>query len=176
MKALAVAAILSLATTPSMALTLTSSDVSTGETFPTQFICPKYQGSGVSPALSWNDVPDGTKSLAITMFDPDAGTNGFWHWVLVDLPATETGLVQGAASPGGTLPPSAVSLPNGSGTDGYIGPCPPAGKVHHYEITLYALPIAQAAVSGAMTPAEIGSYLEKTAIGTAQITPVYEQQ
>lgn len=173
MKALAVAALLSLASTPSMALSLASSDVKDGEAFPSQFVCPQYQGGGLSPALSWSDVPDTAKSLAVTMFDPGGGTNGVWHWVLVDLPVSATGLAEGAASPGGTLPAGAISLPNSHGTDGYAGPCPPAGPAHHYEITLYALPEAKAAVSAAMQPPEVGAYLGKNAIATARLTPVY---
>ncbi|HTJ59313.1 MAG TPA: YbhB/YbcL family Raf kinase inhibitor-like protein [Devosiaceae bacterium] len=187
MKLLALAAVLALAATPSWALSLKSTDVSTGKTFATQLVCPKYEGSSVSPELSWSGVPHRAKSLAISMYDPDAKTpdpkvKGHWHWLLVDIPTSTTSLAQGIASQGGALPTGMVSLPNGAGHAAYDGPCPPPGNPHHYQITLYALPEASldaaAIVTAADTTAEqkaaaIGAYLHKHAIARARITPEY---
>jgi Raf kinase inhibitor-like YbhB/YbcL family protein len=166
----ALAAALALAATPSFAVTLTSTDVSDGQPFATQFICPKQGGGSVSPALSWSDLPAGTQSIALTMFDSDANV---WHWLAVNLPPATTSLPQGVASAGGTLPAGAMNLKNTHGNLAYDGPCPPAGKPHHYHITVYALPDAKAPVTTDMKPADAGAALAKIALAKAEIVPVY---
>jgi hypothetical protein len=165
------AAALALAASPSFALDLKSADVTQGATFPVNEICARYGGGDVSPALSWSGVPSNARSLAITMFDPDAGSEGWWHWVVVDIPATTTSLAQGAGS--GKLPGGARHLENSNGNASYHGPCPPAGSgVHHYQITLWALGEKPALEANAK-PADAGAYLEKHAIAKARLTPVY---
>jgi Raf kinase inhibitor-like YbhB/YbcL family protein len=170
---IALAAMLAVTFSPALALELTSSDVQDGHTFPTQFVCAKLGGNSVQPAFAWSGAPAGTKSFAITMFDPDAGTHGFWHWALADIPATETALPQGADS-GGTLPAGAKQLPNGTGKPGFIGPCPPPGPVHHYQITLYALPDANFTIPPDMTTPDTGALLEKTAIESSRLTVLFQ--
>ena len=98
MKSIAFAAALVLVATPSFALDLQSTDVKEGEPFAEKFICPKQGGMSISPQLAWSDVPEGTKSLAITMYDVTANV---WHWVAVDFPPTTIGLDQGAVAAGG---------------------------------------------------------------------------
>jgi len=103
-----------------------------------------YQGGGcrgrnLSPALSWVGEPVGTRSFAVTVFDPDAPTgHGWWHWLAFDLPANTHAL---ASLPGGgPLPAGGVALRNDFGEVGYGGACPPEGdKPHHYQVTLWAL-------------------------------------
>jgi len=169
----ALAALLTLVATPSFAMELTSSDVTDGTPFATKFVCAKFGGSSISPALSWSGVPAGAKSLAVTMFDPDADTAGFWHWLAADIPPATTGLAQGAGAPG-KMPAGTTALPNGARQASYAAPCPPPGKPHHYQITLYALPVARADVTNMMKAADIGAWLDKNAIDKARITPVYE--
>ena len=166
----ALAAALALAATPTFALSLASTDVTDGQPFATKFICPKQGGDSVSPALSWSDLPAGTGSIALTMFDSDANV---WHWLAVDLPPATTSLAQGAASASGTLPAGAMNLKNTHGNLAYDGPCPPAGKPHHYHITVYALPDAKAPVTADMKPADAGAAIAKSALAKAEITPVY---
>ncbi|WP_082526339.1 YbhB/YbcL family Raf kinase inhibitor-like protein [Kitasatospora sp. MBT63] len=86
--------------------------------------------------LAWSGAPEGARSFAVTMFDPDAPTGaGFWHWLVWDLPADTTGL-------GRPLPAGAVAGTNEAGRTGYLGPCPPVGDVlHHYEVSVYALDV-----------------------------------
>lgn len=105
-------------------------------------------GSNISPELVWKNAPAGTKSFALQMYDPDAPTgSGFWHWTVYNIPATATGLPQGAGNAATGLPAPAY----GGNTDfmdtgatqvngNYGGPCPPEGdKPHRYVFTLYAL-------------------------------------
>lgn len=74
-------------------------------------------GENVSPALSWAGAPAGTRSFAVTMFDPDAPTgSGFWHWVVYNIPASTTSLPSGAGSKGGTLPAGAAQGTTDYGT------------------------------------------------------------
>lgn len=168
------AAAVMLAATPGIAMELKSGDVAQGALFPVTEICARYGGGDVSPALSWSGVPSNAQSLAITMFDPDAGGGGWWHWVVVDIPAKTTYLAQGAGS--GKFPDGARHLENSNGDANYHGPCPPAGTgVHHYQITLWALrekPVLDASTN----PADVGAYMEKHAIAKARLTPVYSKE
>lgn len=91
-------------------------------------------GDDVPPALEWRGVPEGTRSFALVVHDPDAPlVDGFTHWVLYGIPAD----VRAVAGAGGTPYVSGV---NSSGSDGYLGPAPPPGHgAHHYYFWLYAL-------------------------------------
>src|SRR6266540_6954079 len=92
-------------------------------------------GANVSPALAWKNPPAGTKSYAITVYDPDAPTgSGWWHWVMFDIPADVTSLYLGVGNPAsGQTPRGAVQSRTDFGKPGYGGPCPPKGdKPHRY--------------------------------------------
>lgn len=97
-------------------------------------------GKNVSPEIDWSGAPDGTKTFALFMHDPDAPTeSGWWHWVVFNIPATTTSLPLGAGSKGGKLPAGAIQSITDFGKAGYGGPCPPPGAPHHYKITVFAL-------------------------------------
>jgi Raf kinase inhibitor-like YbhB/YbcL family protein len=104
-----------------------------------ELIAPKYtcDGHNVSPPLEWTDVPEGARSLALIVDDPDAPKGLFVHWLIYAISPTEKGLTEGVgieqASAGG-----AVQGKNGFGKMGYGGPCPPSG-VHRYYFHLHAL-------------------------------------
>lgn len=101
-------------------------------------------GGNVSPSLAWHNAPTGTKSFAITVYDPDAPTgSGWWHWVMFNLPASTTSLPAGAGDPaGGKAPQGAIQSRTDFGKPGYGGPCPPAGdRPHRYIFSVHALKV-----------------------------------
>jgi Raf kinase inhibitor-like YbhB/YbcL family protein len=124
--------------------TLTSQSVKadsylTQKFFWNQFGCT---GENVSPQLSWKNVPAGTKSFALTMYDKDAPTgSGFWHYQIYNIPANVTSVNEGDLS-SQKLPAGAVESRTDLGQAGYFGPCPPVGRDHEYTYTVYALPVA----------------------------------
>ncbi len=137
-----------------------------------------YQGFGcvggnLSPALSWSDPPAGTKSFALMMHDPDAPTGGagFWHWIVIDIPASATGLPEGV---GKDLPEGAVEISGDFGKPGYGGPCPPKGdKPHHYNFTLYALKTDKLEIPPQATASLVGFLVNSNALGKATLTGVF---
>src|SRR5208283_3439460 len=99
-------------------------------------------GDNLSPQLSWTNAPAGTKSFAVTMFDPDAPTgSGWWHWLVFDIPANIYELVEGAGDVvKHTAPAGCIQSNTDMGQPGFGGPCPPEGSGYHrYIITVYAL-------------------------------------
>jgi Raf kinase inhibitor-like YbhB/YbcL family protein len=119
-------------------LTLSSTAFPAGGEIPVVYTC---QGRDVSPPLAWVGVPDGTKSFALVVDDPDApdpaAPKRVWvHWVLYNLPTTATGLPEAITSD--RLPPGTLEGTNDWKRTGYGGPCPPIGR-HRYFFKLYAL-------------------------------------
>jgi hypothetical protein len=152
-------------------MSLSSTDVATGKSFQARFVCPAQGGKSISPALSWSGAPDGTKSFALTMFDPDAPHGGYLHWTVVDIPATTTSLAQDAGAPGG-----GSGYPNGAGHANYDGPCPPAGPAHHYHISVFALPGPHADLPPDTGPNSIPDYLWRESLDSAEIVPVLAKE
>jgi len=156
---------------------LTSADLHEGHSIARAQV---YSGMGCdgqnqAPALSWTGAPRGTKSFAITMYDPDTPTgSGWWHWVVFNIPADVTSLPTGASSSSKNLLPPGAALGNTDfGTPGYGGPCPPQGdKPHRYIVTVYALDDSLS-IPGNATAAYVGFNIHAHAIGEATLTALY---
>lgn len=132
-----------------MTFTVTSADFSEGDHLAVDHLLSEPFGFGCaggnrSPALSWSGAPDGTRSFAVTCYDPDAPTgSGFWHWMLLNLPVGTADIAAGAGTDTGQgLPDGVVQVVNDFGTIGYGGPCPPPGHgPHHYRFTVHAVSV-----------------------------------
>ncbi|WBY03027.1 YbhB/YbcL family Raf kinase inhibitor-like protein [Ramlibacter tataouinensis] len=135
-------------------------------------------GQNVSPALQWEDAPPGTKSFALTMYDPDAPTgSGWWHWVVYDIPADATQLPRGAGAAGGAQLPSGARLGRTDfGSKEYGGAAPPPGHgPHRYIFTLYALNTDKLDVPADASAAMVGFMIHFAKLGEAKLTATYER-
>ena len=153
---------------------LHSTDISEGQQLSTTHVFQGFgcEGDNLSPALSWSDAPEGTKSFALTVYDPDAPTgSGWWHWNVVNLPTAVSSLPKGTTID--SLPEGAMALRNDYGAAGFGGACPPPGEVHRYQFTIYALGVAQLELPENPSNALAGFMIRANALDSAKITAVY---
>lgn len=164
--------------TQAVAFELRSPGLAAGGTIPAAHV---YRGHGCtggnrSPALAWSGAPALARSFAVTVFDPDArGGAGWWHWLVIDIPATTHDLAEDAGAAGGAhLPAGAVQIRTDFGTAAYGGPCPPPGDApHHYVFTIYALKTARLDLPDGASAAAADAAIRANAIGKAQFTARY---
>lgn len=159
--------------------TFSSSGFKDGERLPTKFAGnnksnPNCVGENISPAFSWTNPPEGTKSYAILMFDIDGRPpGGVSHWVAYGIPASVTGFAEGEVSKpsdkyvGGQ---STMKLSN------YFGPCTPPGPPHHYIITLMATDLDPTALKPGMTRDEAIKALDGHAKAAASLVGIFSKQ
>ena len=162
-----------LAAASTRAFELTSKDIQEGHPMAKTF---EYNSRGCdggnhSPQLMWKDAPAGTKSFAITAYDPDAPTgSGFWHWVAFNIPASVNEL------------PRDVNIEKLGGKEsridygsvGFGGACPPKGDgMHRYQFTVWALPTDKLNLDENTLPAMVGFNLNSMALDKAKITATY---
>jgi Raf kinase inhibitor-like YbhB/YbcL family protein len=153
--------------------TVTSEDVTDGQPLKDDQVGAH---GDTSPQLSWSDVPEGTKSFTVTCFDPDAPTpSGFWHWVLVDLPADVTSLDAGAGAEGADLPGEAFMCRNDVGTKAFAGAAPPEGdQVHRYFFVVHAVKEETLGVDSDASPAVVSFNLAFKTAGRAIVHGTYQ--
>lgn len=159
---------------------LTSPDIANGQTLAKAQVSGIFGAGGedVSPELAWSGFPEGTKSFAVTVFDPDAPTaSGFWHWAVYNLPKSTTSLPRNAGDPKAQLLPNgAVTLHNDGGSARYVGAAPPAGHgPHRYFFVVHALSVEKLDLPENASPALLGFNLFGCTLGRAMIVPEYEE-
>ena len=116
-------------------LSLSSPAFEKGDGIPTKYTC---EGQDVSPPLAWSEPPEGTQSFVLIMDDLDAPVGVFTHWVIFNIPPDTGGLPE-AVPTQSQLTSGALQGKNDFGRIGYGGPCPPPGRLHRYQFSLYAL-------------------------------------
>ncbi len=155
-------------------LSLTSPDFAPGGALPLFAWSAARGGEDLHPALEWSGVPEGTRSIAVSCFDPDAPTgSGYWHWAAYNLPAGTTKLAAGDGSVA-SLPRGAISLPNEARAERFHGAAPPPGTgVHRYFFVVDALDVDALDLPAGATPAILGfnrhfhTLARGTLVGTA---------
>ncbi len=166
------------APTASMQFALSSNELTPNGTIQMEQVFGGFgcTGSNISPSLAWAGAPEGTKSFAVLVHDPDAPTGGagWWHWLVINIPANVSSLTKDAGKgDGSNLPSGAVQVVTDFGSPGWGGPCPPVGdKPHRYNFTVYALGVDRLDVSGAS--ASLAGYMVNgNALGKATLTGMF---
>lgn len=145
---------------------LQSNAFADGETLPTEFTC---DGEDRAPPLSWSNPPDGTKSFALVVDDPDAPSGTFTHWGAWNIPVGSATLEQGQAD----RLPQAV---NSFGKQGYGGACPPKGDgPHRYRFKLFALDTDKLELPPGARVEEVEKAASEHMLGKAELTGTYER-
>ena len=162
--------------------TLSSPDLPPGKPISQQFTANAFgcHGPNESPALQWSNPPAGTRSFAVTMFDPyKPPASGWWHWVVYDIPPTATGLPRKAGEPGNPGMPTGAKQapPDGEAPEPhYYGPCPDEGDPpHHYTITVYALSVDHLDVPSTSTPANIDYVISTKTLAKSTVVRLFSR-
>jgi Raf kinase inhibitor-like YbhB/YbcL family protein len=156
-----------------MALTIQSTAFSPMGAIPRKYTC---DGDNVAPPLEWSGAPEGTRSFALIVDDPDAPDPAapqrvFVHWVIYDLPRTSDGLPEGATA--NTLPAGTREGTNDWHRTGYGGPCPPKGR-HRYFFRLYALSTLLGD-RGAPSKKDLEAAMSGHVLATAEVVGMYQR-
>ena len=159
---------------------LHSKDIKAGEYMPKaqEFSGFGCDGDDTSPHLVWKNAPKGTKSFAITAYDPDAPTgSGWWHWQLINIPADITRLKAGAgASNGESLPEGSMHIQNDYGVAAFGGACPPVGHGdHRYQFTVHALSVEKLELAENVSGALAGYMIKANAIESVTLEALYRR-
>jgi Raf kinase inhibitor-like YbhB/YbcL family protein len=153
------------------AFTVTSNDVTDGQPMDPRFAHGSAGGENLSPHLLWSGFPADTASFVVTCLDPDAPTgSGFWHWAVVDLPASVTELATGAE-----LPAGAFCVRSDFGAPRYDGPAPPPGdRPHRYIFVVHAVDVANLGVTADASPTVVAFNLAFHTLARATIRPTFQ--
>jgi Raf kinase inhibitor-like YbhB/YbcL family protein len=137
---------------------------------PTRYTC---DGDNISPPLTWSDPPNGTRTFALIVEDPDAPDTVFTHWLVYDMPVERQQLPEGVDGHP-ELPGGGTQGQNDFGKTGFGGPCPPQG-MHRYVFRLFALDQTLEMAPGA-SKADLLNLMAGHVLETAEITSVYTRQ
>src|SRR3954447_9253874 len=169
-------------TASAQTMTLTSPEITEGGTIANEQVFKGFgcTGDNISPALSWSGAPSGTKSFAITIYDPDAPTgSGWWHWVVFNIPPETSALPKNASDvTKGLMSNGSIQGRTDFGASGYGGPCPPPGdKPHHYQITVFAVDVETLpdATNDSASAALVGFDLHFHSLAKATLTGLYSR-
>lgn len=174
-----IVAFLFMFSTPAFAkeFTVTSPQLKTGGSMDNGQVFNSFgcTGENVSPELNWENAPEGTKSFAVSMYDPDAPTgSGWWHWVMFDIPANANSIALSAGNDMAKLPAGTVVSVNDFGFTGYGGACPPAGAdAHRYIIKVVALGVDTLGLDAKAMPALVGYNVLGNKLAEANIEVVF---
>ncbi|HKQ26255.1 MAG TPA: YbhB/YbcL family Raf kinase inhibitor-like protein [Burkholderiales bacterium] len=156
---------------------LGSTDISEGETIGERYLYNGLEcgGQNLSPDLRWSHMPAGTKSIAVTLYDPDARAgSGWWHWVMYDIPPGVSRLPTGAGDPSRAFMPGVVHGTTSFGKPGYGGPCPPKGDPpHRYVFSVHALDVDRLEVRAGDRVSDLDFMIQAHAIDSASLTAKY---
>jgi Raf kinase inhibitor-like YbhB/YbcL family protein len=162
------------------AFELTSQDIQPGKLMPKaqEYIGFGCEGDNLSPQLAWRDVPTGTKSFAVTVYDPDAPTgSGWWHWLAYDIPAKVRELPRNAGDTDTDIAPKGmVQHRNDYGATGFGGACPPVGdKPHRYQFKVFALDVESLDIDPQSSAALVGYMIHAHSLGEADLEAKYKR-
>ncbi len=134
------------------------------------------KGDNISPHLSWENAPKGTKSFAITMYDPDAPTgSGWWHWLVFDI-EKNTSSIPANASARNALPLNSIESKNDYSTTNFGGSCPPKGdKTHMYLTTIHALDVVSLGLDNKANPALVGYMINAHTLKKSSLVTYYKR-
>lgn len=153
--------------------TVTSAAFADGGVIPVKYCLASVNGGeNVSIPLEWTGAPDGTASFVVAMIDTHPVANDWVHWIVIDLPASTTGLPEGASD--SAIPDAADELDNSFGEDRYGGPAPPPGSGdHEYVVTVYALDTTTVVMPEQPSAADIASAIEGHVLASASVAGVF---
>ena len=157
-------------------ISVSSTAFRNGDKIPLKYVCNRIpKGGNVSIPLAWTSAPQGTKSLAIYMYDLNPIAKNHIHWVVVNIPIRVTSLKEGLSRTQ-FMPAGSVELPNTTGLAGYEGPCPPVGTGNHqYKIVVLALNTEELKLSGATTLESLQASTKGKVLGRGELSGYYRQ-
>lgn len=180
---IAMGCLLSMSTLAAEPFSMELSGIKMGQILPKKQVFNGFgcQGQNISPAINWKNPPNGTKSFALTMYDPDAPTgSGWWHWVVVNIPASLNYLPENFGQANQTLPEHLKTILQSRtdfGTQGYGGPCPPIGHgTHRYIFTLYALKTEKLEIKPDTPAAMVGYLIHSNQLGSTRFETKFERK
>ncbi len=153
-----------------MSLSISSAAFSEGTRIPVQYTC---EGKDISPPLSWNDVPEGTKSFVLICDDPDAPMGTWDHWLIYNIPGDSAGLAEGIQTDESLTDGSKHGLNSWKNTN-YGGPCPPPGNPHRYFFKLYALD-TMLSLTGEVNKNSLENAMQKHILAEAQLMGTFSR-